>query len=124
LVEQPDQVLVAPVVQCQSCQADLQRVAPTQVFRRQLTELPIVAPVVIETQQHEVICPHCQTHNRGVLPPGLEAERQFGPRLEATVVYLKQTQHLSYQRVVQALHEMAGVALSEGLSLHSLLHIG
>jgi transposase len=114
LVEQPDQVLVAPVVQCQSCQADLQRVAPTQVLRRQLTELPIVAPVVIETQQHEVICPHCQTRQRGVLPPGLEAERQFGPRLEATVVYLKQTQHLSYQRVVQALHEMAGVALSEG----------
>ena len=88
--------------------------APTQVLRRQLTELPVVAPVVIETQQHEVICPHCQTINRGGLPTGLEATRQFGPRLEATVVYLKQTQHLSYERVVQAMHELHGVALSEG----------
>jgi transposase len=114
LVEQPDQVLVAPVAQCQHCQADLQSCAPTQVLRRQLSELPVVAPVVIETQQHEVVCPHCQTRNRGVLPPGLEADRQFGPRLEATVVYLKQTQHLSTQRVVQALHDLVGVHLSEG----------
>lgn len=114
LGEHPAQVLVAPVAQCQHCQADLQDLVPTQVFRRQLTELPWVAPVVIETQQHEVVCPHCQTRNRGVLPPGLEADRQFGPRLEATVVYLKQTQHLSYQRVVAALHDLTGVRLSEG----------
>lgn len=114
LVETPDQVVVAPVAQCQPCQADLQGRAPTQVFRRQLSELPPVVPVVIETQQHEVVCPHCQTRNRGLLPPGLEADRQFGPRLEATVVYLKQTQHLSYQRVVRARHDRAGVTLSEG----------
>lgn len=114
LVEAPDQILVAPVTQCQSCQADLHDCTPTQVVRRQLTELPIIAPVVIETQQHEVICPHCQTRKRGVLPVGLEAERQFGPRLEATVVYLKQTQHLSSQRVVAALHDLTGVTLSEG----------
>lgn len=114
LVEHPDQILVAPVAQCQHCQADLHGYAPTQVWRRQLTELPPVAPVVLETQQHEVVCPHCQRPTRGVLPPGLEADRQFGPRLEATVVYLKQQQHLSYQRVVQALHDLAGVDLSEG----------
>lgn len=114
LVETPAQIVVAPVAQCQACQADLYDCAPTQVVRRQLTELPVVAPVVIETHQHEVVCPHCQTRNRGVLPAGLEAERQFGPRLEATVVYLKQTQHLSYQRVVQALHDLTGVRLSEG----------
>ncbi len=114
LVATPDQVVVVSVTQCQQCQSDLHDCVPTQVVRRQLTELPVVAPVVIETQQHEVVCPHCQTRNRGVLPGGLEAERQFGPRLEATVVYLKQTQHLSYQRVVQALHDLGGVALSEG----------
>ena len=86
LVDHPDQVLVAAVAQCQGCQADLQTCAPTQVLRRQVTQLPVVAPVVIETQQHEVVCPQCQTVNRGVLPTGLEATRQFGPRLEATVV--------------------------------------
>jgi hypothetical protein len=42
---------------------------------------------VIETRQHEVICPHCQCLNRGQLPEGLEADRYFGPRLEAAAVF-------------------------------------
>jgi len=114
LLDQPDRVIPAPVSSCQTCQANLQDVAPAHVQRRQITELPVVKPLVIETQQHEVICPHCQTLNLGVLPAGLEAERHFGPRLEATVVYLKQQQHLSYERLVQVLEELYGVSLSEG----------
>ena len=114
LVATPDCVIPAPVSSCQSCHADLQGVTPVHIQRRQITELPRAKPVVIETQQHEVICPHCQTLNRGVLPPGLEAARQFGPQLEATVVYLKQPQHLSYERTVQTMQELFGVTLSAG----------
>jgi transposase len=113
-VANPDRIIPAPVSRCQGCQADLQGVAPAHIQRRQITELPVVKPLVLETQQHEVICPHCQTLNIGMLPEGLEAGRQFGPRLEATVVYLKQQQHLSYERLVQALHDLYSVSLSEG----------
>jgi transposase len=80
--------------------------------RRQIPELPGIKPVVIETQQHEVRCPHCQPLNRGTLPEGLEAERYFGPRLEGTVVYLKHRQPLSYERIVETLQ--FGSLLSEG----------
>jgi transposase len=114
LIAQPDRVIAAPVSRCQGCQADLQGVAPAHIRRRQITELPVVKPLVLETQQHEVVCPHCQTLNLGLLPEGLEAERQCGPRLEATLVYLKQQQHLSYERVVQALRDLYRVSLSEG----------
>jgi transposase len=79
-----------------------------------VTELPVIRPVVIETQQHEVVCPHCHTVQRGRLPAGLEATRTFGPRLEATVVYLQQQQHLSYERTHHALQDLFGVTLSEG----------
>ena len=59
-------------------------------------------------------CPFCQHVNRGGLPAGLEAERQFWPRLEATVVYLKHEQQLSYERLSQTLREVCGVELTEG----------
>jgi len=114
LVDNPERVIPAGVSSGQACQANLQGVTPAHIQRRQLTELPSVKPLVIETQQHEVICPHCQTLNLGALPAGLEAERHFGPRLEATVIYLKQQQHLSYERLVQVLQELYGVTLSEG----------
>jgi transposase len=114
LVDNPDRVILAPVTQCLHCHADLSQCEPEQVIRRQLTELPVVKPVIIETQQHQVCCPHCQTLNQGELPAGLEADRYFGPELEAKVVYYKQLQHMSYERTVGTLHDLHGVDLSEG----------
>jgi len=114
LVEQPDRIIEATVEWCQHCQADLRGVEPRAVVRHQLTELPPVTPLVLETRQHEVVCPDCQRITRGELPEGLEAGRSFGPRLAATVVYLKHEQHLSYERVTQLCHDLFGVAVSEG----------
>lgn len=121
LVEQPDQVIVAAVTECQHCQADLTGVKPAEINRRQLTELPPVKPLVIETQQHQVICPACQLVNHGALPEGLEPDRYFGPNLEATVIFYKQTQHLSYERIVATMRELHGVTLSEG-AVAQILH--
>jgi transposase len=114
LIDNPDRTISAKVEQCEQCQLNLHGIEPEKIVRRQVTELPEYRPIVIETQQHEVVCPDCQCLNRGQLPFALEAERYFGPRLEATVVYLKQQQHLSYERIVQTVREMFGLELSEG----------
>lgn len=114
LIDNPNRTISVKVEQCEQCHHDLRGVAPEKIVRRQVTEFPEFNPVVIETQQHEVLCPHCRCLNRGQLPEGLEAERYFGPRLEAAVVFLKHQQHLSYERIVQTLREMFGLELSEG----------
>ena len=113
-VAEPDRIIEATVEWCQHCQADLRDVEPRAVVRHQLTELPPLTPVVIETRQPEVVCPDCQRVTRGELPEGLAASRSFGPRLAATVVYLKHEQHLSYERVTQLCHDLFGVVISEG----------
>ena len=114
LVDNPDRVIQVPVTECEQCLADLTSIAPEDFERRQITELPEAKPLVIETRQHRTTCPHCQTLNRAALPQGLEAERCFGPNLEATVIFYKQTQHLSYERVVETMRDLHGVNLSEG----------
>jgi transposase len=114
LIDNPNRTISVKVEQCEQCHHDLSEVAPEKIVRRQVTELPEFNPLVIETQQHEVVCPYCQCLNRGQLPEGLEAARYFGPRLEAAVVFLKHQQHLSYERIVQTLRELFGVDLSEG----------
>lgn len=114
LIDNPDRVIPAEVERCDQCRHDLKGVEPRKVVRRQIAELPEIKPVVIETQQHEVICPNCRRLNRAPLPEGLEEDRYFGPRLEATVVFLKHQQHLSYERIVQALKELFGLDISEG----------
>ena len=114
LVEKPDQVIEARVITCTGCGTDLQAVVPDSVVRRQVTELPVLKPVVIETQQHEVCCPVCHLRQRGVLPPGLEAERWLGPRLEALVTYLHQVHHVGFERLQAVLQDVFGVTLSTG----------
>ncbi len=114
LSDNPDRTIRVQVEQCEQCGHDLKSVAAEKIVRRQVTELPEFNPVVIETRQPEIVCPHCQRLNRGQLPEGLEADRYFGPRLEATVVFLKHQQHLSYERIVQTLRELFGLELSEG----------
>ena len=76
LVDHPDTVIESPVTTCTRCGIDLHAVAPQRILRRQLTELPKVQPVVIETRQHEVLCPGCGQLQQGMLPEGLEATRQ------------------------------------------------
>jgi transposase len=113
-VAEPDRILEARGESCRHCQADLRGVEPRAVLRHQLTEIPPITPVVIETRQAEVVCPDCQRVTRGELPTGLDGGRSFGPRLAATVVYLKHEQHLSYERVTQLCQDLFGVAISEG----------
>ena len=89
LTDHPDRVIQVPVTECEQCHADLSRVAAEDFERRQITELPEAKPLVLETRQHLTTCPHCLTLNRAPLPQGLEAERCFGPKLEATVIFYK-----------------------------------
>lgn len=114
LVENPDKVILLDVDQYASCSHDLTGTQPSKVVRRQVTELPEIKPIVPETQQTEKTCPHCQHLNRAELPAGLEADRFFGPRLEAAIVFLEHKNHFSYERIVNALREMFGVEISEG----------
>lgn len=114
LSDHPDTVIEARVTYCADCGADLQAVAPQAVVRRQIVELPVIQPVVIETRQQQVVCPQCHHVQHGPLPEGLEVTRHFGPRLEATVTYLQHQQHMSYERTQDTLHDLFGVSVSEG----------
>jgi transposase len=112
-VEKADREIVIPARVCE-CGMDVSGVAPHSVVRRQITELPEVKPVVIETCQEVVSCPCCGKDVYGILPAGLEAGRVFGPRVQATVTYLKHEQHLSYERTQEAMATLFGMELSEG----------
>jgi transposase len=113
-VDNPNQIIEVYVDHCENCQANLWDQIPTRVVRRQITELPEIKPVVIETRHYEVACPGCGKLQRGKLPEGLEAGRYFGPRLAAMLTTLHHEHHLSFKRLVQICGEMFDLTLSLG----------
>ena len=114
LVDNPNKVIEVYVDNCENCHANLLDQVPTRVVRRQITELPEIQPLVIETRQYEVACPCCGKPQRGKLPEGLEAGRYFGPRLEATVTNLHHDHHIGFKRLLQICDELFGLSLSPG----------
>lgn len=113
-VDKPSKVIDVYVDNCSNCHLNLLDQAPVQTIRRQITELPEIKPVVIETRQHEVLCPWCGERQRAPLPVGLEAGRYFGPRLEALVTTLHHEHHLGFERLIQICGEIFNLPLSEG----------
>lgn len=114
LVDNPNKVIEVYVDNCENCQINLLDQVPVQVTRRQITELPEINPVVIETRQYEVICPCCGKLQHGKLPEGLEAGRYFGPRLEAVVTDLHHEHHVGFKRLLKVCEELFGFTLSAG----------
>jgi transposase len=114
LVANPDQVVELHPQACSHCRSDLSQVEGQLLRVNQITELPPASAQVIEVRQYQVACPCCGQADVAEPEAGLEMERRFGARLEATVVYLRQEQHLSYQRTQEALQALNGVQISQG----------
>jgi transposase len=114
LVANPDKLIELHVESCEKCQCKLEHEAEKLVRVNQITELPEIRAQVIEVRQYEKVCPHCGVKQRTQAPDGLEMGRSFGARLESTVVYYRQEQHMSYQRTQQALRNLYGVKISQG----------
>ena len=114
LMENPNKVIEVYADVCENCDHNLLDQIPVQVIRRQITELPEIKPVVIETRQYEVRCPCCGEVQRGKLPAGLEAGRYFGPRLEAVVTNLHHEHHVGFKRLLKICEELFGLTLSAG----------
>jgi transposase len=114
MVAEPDHIVEIKPQVCEHCQADLTEESGQLVDVNQITELPKVKAEVIEVRQFEVECPCCGRKQSSEPPEGLEMERTFGSRLEATVVYYRQQQHMSYERTKMALSDLHGLKLCEG----------
>ena len=114
LVANPDHIVAVKVETCLSCHTDLRLAEGVLRDVNQITELPPAQAEVIEVRQYEVICPECGKAHLGEPPAGLEMDRAFGARLEATVVYYRQEQHISYERTERTLQDLHGVEISQG----------
>jgi transposase len=113
-VAEPDHIVEVKPQVCEDCQTDLGETSGLLADVNQITELPEAKAEVIEVRQYEVKCPGCGKKQMAEPPAGLEMERTFGARLEATVVYYRQEQHMSYVRTEAALRDLHAVKISPG----------
>ena len=96
---------------CRSALRASERDAPP--LRHQVTELPLVKPVVTEYQLHARKCSQCGEITRAELPAGVTA-RSFGPRLQAVTSLLSGRFRLSRRETEEAVAALFGAEISLG----------
>lgn len=75
-VETPDEVLIHPVLSCDSCQQDVRLHPAALPERRQVIDLPPKRLWVTEHQVEEKQCPRCLQLTRASFPAGVSAPAQ------------------------------------------------
>ena len=76
--------------------------------------------VVIEMLRYQATCANCGTRTVAERPTWFTPHATFGPRVEASRVYLHETHHVSYERLVEWCQDVLGRRVSQGAIAHVL----
>lgn len=120
LSETPNHIVRHAVHHCSTCQTDLTQIPMKQLRRRQVWELPPLTLEVIEHQVENKQCPCCGKANEATFPEAVEQMVQYGPRVQALLVYLHHGQLLPYKRTITLMQDVFGQTISQG-TLHRMV---
>lgn len=110
--DQPDRVIEHRPAHCPDCGQSLAGATVIDQCRRQVFDLPPLALEITEHRALVVCCPQCQRQSAGTFPAGVEQPVQYGERLKALSVYLKDYQLLPYERQRELFADVFGHRLS------------
>jgi transposase len=114
LAENPDRVVEALAEQCPHCTGALTEADQSDVHAYDHIDMPPIRPDVTRINRHRGVCPHCTRRFSAPVPEGMEPGSPFGPGIRALVIHLHVTQAISFERLVEVLHGVFGLTISEG----------
>jgi len=114
LCEAPDETVTARPCCCAQCAAPLTESDLTLAARFDKIDLPKVVSVVTRVERYAGHCRGCGATTLAPLPEGLEPGTPFSLNIVALAMYLRFAHHVSYRRLTRLMHELFGLAISEG----------
>ena len=111
-VGDPDEVVRHVPVSCSGCGSGLARAVEAGTTRRQVFDLP---PIRVRVTEHHLVAKRCRCGviTRPPAPAGVAAPVQYGPTMNAIIVYLYVGQFLSKQRTAAALSDLFNVPITD-----------
>ena len=114
MTKTPDKIVIHEVEQCAGCGKPLKDHPAHDYERRQVFDVPPVAVEVTEHRAEIKDCPECGQTTVASFPAEVAGMVQYGERLNAYAVYLKNYALLPYGRTAELFEDLFGVPLSEG----------
>ena len=109
----PDHIETHRPPRCADCGQPLTAADSVSFARRQVFDIPPPPRVeVTEHQAHTCQCPACGHRTRAEFPDDVRGPVQYGPRIQATAVYLQNWHLLPEGRTAELFRDLHGVHLS------------
>lgn len=105
---------------CSSCGHDLKGGEFELKSKRQVVEIPPIAPIYIEYRQFTTKCPHCDHVQIADFPEGVNAPIQYGASVEALVAYYSVYQYIPFARLQNLFKQTFSLPLSQGTLVNLL----
>ncbi|PKG31891.1 IS66 family transposase [Methanoregula sp.] len=119
MVDNPDEIEVHQVRECQGCGASLVDENPVKIERRQVHDAEFRIQVTEHRAEHKR-CPHCGRVNRADFPSDVQFPVQYGQNLKALMVYLCVYQLIPYDRIRETFSDIFGRSLSTGTLVNAV----
>ena len=110
----PDKSEIHEVECCENCGCSLKDKQPIGYDRRQVFEIPPMAVEVTEHQAEIKECDRCRAVTTAAFPEGVTHKVQYGQRLKAIALYLKNYGLLPYDRTAELFEDLFGIPISPG----------
>ena len=114
MVGDPDKVVVHRVGWCKKCGRTLRKEVVIGYDRRQVFEIPPLKVEVVEHRAEMKVCERCREVSTADFPKGITHKTQYGERLKAYAIYIKNYGLLSYERAAELFEDLFSVPLSAG----------
>jgi len=121
---EPTDWLELRVAACDGCGCDLTGEPQAPAERRQVVELPLIRPLIIEAVAHRVICPDCGQAHTAAFPAPFTAPQVFGARVQAAVAYLHEVHHVAYERLQRVLADLFTLPVAAGSLVNMVRRTG
>jgi len=98
---------------CPDCGGELQEVEGSDKVVQQVE----IVQKPIHIEQHNALCywcEHCQKFHYAPMPAHIEKGQLIGPRLTATIAYMKGACHCSFSTIRKFLRDVVGITVSRG----------
>jgi transposase len=117
MTAQPDVIVGHALTSCPHCASRLEAVGVIGIEKRQVIDVPVPRVQVVEHQAEIKQCPGCGERVKAAFPAEVKAQVQYGPNLQAHMVYLHDYQLLPLTRTAEVLEAVYGHRPSEAAIL-------
>ena len=113
MVAHPTQVEDLVSAYCNKCGGSLDSSSKQLVSRRQVFDIPVIEPEIIEYRQYGIIC-DCGRLQKADYPEHVTNHVQYGKNLQSLVIYQSVYQYMPFKRLQDFFDKVMGVCLSKG----------